>query len=76
MRRTEGRAVRVAFALLAVAGMATAPGCVSALREPPPLEDIAAEARSAGSGRFADADQLWHRRTMKSVRAAVSMRTS
>lgn len=70
MRRTDRRAVRVALALLAVVGMAAVTGCISALREPPPLEDIAAEAREEGSGRFAEADQLWGRRTIKSVRAA------
>lgn len=41
-------------------------GCISALREPPPLEEMAA----AGSGRFIEAKQLWDARTPESVRAA------
>ncbi len=66
MRPTDRRSGFGALGLLAVAGALASAGCVSALREPPPLEDIAA----AGSGRFAEADQLWNRRTLDSVRAA------
>ena len=36
------------------------------------LEDIAADARSAGSGRFAEADQLWNQRTRQSVHDAAN----
>ncbi len=52
--------------VLLIAVFATTLGCASALREPPPLEQIAA----AGSGRFAEAEQLWQRRTLESVGAA------
>ena len=66
MRPTNRPSGLRAIGLLVVAGVIAFGGCVSALREPPPLEDIAA----AGSGRFAEADQLWNRRTLESVGAA------
>ncbi len=52
--------------VLSLAVLVATFGCVSALREPPPLEEIAA----AGSGRFTEAKQLWDERTLESVRAA------
>jgi hypothetical protein len=66
MRRTDRRSGFSTIGLLAAGTAIALTGCVSALREPPPLEDIAA----AGSGHFAEADQLWNRRTLDSVRSA------
>ena len=66
MRPTERAARSRVIGLLALTGVMATMGCVSALREPPSLEEIAA----GGAGRFAEADQLWNRRTLESVRAA------
>jgi hypothetical protein len=66
MQPTERLPGSKVIGLLVVVGVVTSIGCVSALREPPSLEEIAA----GGAGRFAGADQLWNRRTLESVRAA------
>ncbi len=71
MRPIDRRSGLGTIGLLA-AGVIASAGCVSALREPPPLEDIAADARAAGSGRFAEADQLWNQRTRQSVHDAAN----
>jgi tetratricopeptide (TPR) repeat protein len=72
MRPIDRRSGIRTIGLLAAAGVIASAGCVSALREPPPLEDIAADARAAGSGRFAEADQLWSQRTLESVQDAAN----
>ena len=67
MPRIESKApVIVAFVAIVVST-----GCISALREPPPLEEMAASAREqGGNGRFAEAERLWSQRTLDSVQAA------
>ena len=72
MRPIDRRSGLGAIGLLVAVGVIASAGCVSALREPPPLEDIAAGARAAGAGRFAEADQLWNRRTLESVHLAAN----
>jgi len=53
-----------------IVGLAATLGCVSALREPPPLADLAAASGRQGEKRLAEADRLWDERTIESVREA------
>lgn len=72
MRPIDRRSRLGTIGLLAAAGVIAFAGCVAALREPPPLEEIAADARATGAGRFAEADQSWNRRTLESVHLAAN----
>jgi len=62
MRRTDVYFLVVGWAVLVS-------GCASALREPPPLEDLAAASGREGHA-LAVAERLWNQRTIESVREA------
>jgi hypothetical protein len=63
MRRTD-----LGFVL--IGGVVALAGCVSALREPPPLADLAAASGREGQIRLVEAERLWNQRTIESVREA------